>query len=372
MSFPRGCTLNNKLRILFVGNLSPHRQASERRDALIELGHCVQCVDTKDIINLKGIRRFSCKWSNRLFRLGITQCGLPEFNGENASIIAHIKKSPFDVLWLERPRTIRGDTLQRVRELQPSCVIAGYTNDEMILRRANSSRQFLECLPLYDVFFTTKSHDVAPLQAAGCPRCEYIQKGFMPSMHRPVSVTATERATLGGPVGFVGTWERERAESMRKLAKVGIPVRIWGSDWQKCRRPHPQMKIEFRPVYREEYAKTLCSFDIGLCFLRKYAFDKHTARSIEIPACGAFMLAERTQEHLDLFEEGKEAEFFACDEELLDKVGYYLSHSAERKRIALAGRERCLRSGYSHQHRLKTMLNTIATMRVQQATRKIA
>ena len=85
-----------------------------------------------------------------------------------------------------------------------------------------------------------------------------------------------------------------------------------------------------------------------------------TQRSIEIPACGGFMLAEQTDEHLELFEEGKEVEFFENENELLDKINYYLSHPEERKKIAAAGRKRCLKSGYSNQDRMNEMFAHIA------------
>ncbi len=81
-----------------------------------------------------------------------------------------------------------------------------------------------------------------------------------------------------------------------------------------------------------------------------------TACAGDIPACGGFMLAER---YLELFEEGKEAGFFSTKGKLLEKVRYYLNHSEKRKQIAQAGRERCLRSGYSNQERMKEMLEII-------------
>ena len=73
------------------------------------------------------------------------------------------------------------------------------------------------------------------------------------------------------------------------------------------------------------------------------------------------MLAERTDEHLQLFKECEEAEFFNSREELLRKVQYYLDHDEKRINISAAGRQKCLDSGYSHHDRLKVMLIQVLT-----------
>ena len=172
-------------------------------------------------------------------------------------------------------------------------------------------------------------------------------------------VTADDVERLGGTAGFIGTFENERALALLGLARAGIPVRVWGNGWDAWRGRHERLVIEGRAVYGEDYVKALCATDVNLGFLRKAHQDQHTDRSVEIPACGAFLLVERTDEHARLFEEGIEAEFFGDLFELTAKAHHYIAHPDERKRIAAAGRERCLADDYSHDAALRRMLSVL-------------
>lgn len=75
--------------------------------------------------------------------------------------------------------------------------------------------------------------------------------------------------------------------------------------------------------------------DINLAFLRKAAHDEITTRSMEIPACGGFMLAERAPRRIwKLSTKAKDAEFFADAAELLHKCRHYLAHPEQAQQIA--------------------------------------
>ena len=146
------------------------------------------------------------------------------------------------------------------------------------------------------------------------------------------------------------------------LASNAIPVKIRGPFWEQASRNHPEIQIYPGELVGNEYTKTICATKINLCFLRKVNRDLQTTRSVEIPACGSFMLAERSEEHSALFEEDKEAAFFSSNEELLEKVRFYLEHDEQRDKIALAGRRRCIKSGYSNHERLESMIQLIYRM----------
>src|SRR5690606_38676558 len=115
---------------------------------------------------------------------------------------------------------------------------------------------------------------------------------------------------LGEDVGFIGIWEKERCDSILYLARNGIKVKIFGGGKWNDYRGIDNLEI-LPPLYSDDYSKALQAFKISICFLRKLNFDLQTSRTMEIPACGGFMLAERTTEHMALFKEGKEAEFFS-------------------------------------------------------------
>jgi len=257
---------------------------------------------------------------------------------------------------------VRPSTLEKVRKMFPNIKIIFFSEDDMFGKH-NQSKYFLSCLPLYNAVFTTKSYNLNPeeLPSLGARKVIFVKQAFDPSIHRPVTINNSDEKSFGSNVSFTGTYESDRRNKLFYLADSGIKVRVWGNGWAKYVGQHPTLQIENKPIYEEEYVKHICASKVNLCFLRKINRDLHTSRSFEIPACGGFMLAERTSDHQELFEEDKEAVFFDINDpkELLAKVRYYLEHDEERKAIAKAGRERCLKSGYSHHERLTWMLQQI-------------
>jgi len=323
----------------------------QRAQALRDLGHQLNCVTTeaatRAVVKLSLFSRLRRKITGPQDRVKA-----------NISILRAMRIQPFDILWIDKGLTVHAKTLELARNCQPRCRIVGFSPDDM-LNPANQSRHFLEGLPLHDFYVATKSYNVSELQGLGCPRVLFMEKAYDPHTHRPLPVDESERQRLGGAVGFIGQWEPERAESLRKLALARIPVRVWGYTWERMKNVPPGLQLENRPLWGDEYARAICAFDINLCFLRKCNRDLQTSRTMEIPACGAFMLAERTQEHLGLFAEAQEADFFSDDQELIRKTRYYMDNPEKRRRIAVRGRERCLRDGYSYKERLNGVLERI-------------
>ncbi len=66
----------------------------------------------------------------------------------------------------------------------------------------------------------------------------------------------------------------------------------------------------------------------------------HSDRYINIPACGTFTLAKRTQGYEMLFEDGVHMKYFDSEEEFFELADWYLKHDDEREKIAKAGMER--------------------------------
>lgn len=286
---------------------------------------------------------------------------LPENNNENEKIIDFVNKNKYDIIWIDKGLTIKKQTLLYIKQRLPNCKIVSFSPDNMV-KRHNQSQQFIECIPLYDFHITTKSFIIEQFKKLGATKVLLANKGYNPQFHYPRILSEKDYKDFGGDVGFVGTWEKERCQSLIYLATHGIKVRVFGSGkWEKYINKYPNLKIEPRGLYKEDYVKSLQAFKISLCFLRKINGDLVTARSIEIPACGGFMLAERTKEHQLLFKEGIEADFFSNDTELLEKCKYYLSHEDKRKAIALKGCQRCKMSDYTNKGMIKKMLRIITS-----------
>lgn len=325
--------------------------AEHRCSALKRLGHHVEIIDDTSPYPASPLRRICSRVAHRL--------GYPvDLSLVNAQLLHSVRQAQFDIVWIDKGLTIKPATLRELKKISPVTLIVGYSPDDMAQRHCNS-RYLLASLPYYDSYITTKTYNVPELRAMGARHSLFIANAYAPEVHCPMEVTDIDRVSLGGAVGFIGAFEIDRANHILSLAEAGIGVRWWGGGNQKWANRHPNIRMGNKPLWGAEYAKAINCFDINLCFLRKINRDRQTTRSIEIPACGGFMLAERTDEHLELFCEGIEAEFFSNAAELIEKTRYYLAHPDRRIKIAQAGLRRCIESGYSNDERMKNILGQI-------------
>jgi spore maturation protein CgeB len=344
------------MKIIFVGDLSSYARARQRFLALQDLGHSVVGLSWVPLETELEPGHKPPLWQ-RILR----KAGYPiDVVGLNHSLEPAITQHQSDLLWVEKANTIFPSTYRRIERNFPRLKIVYYSEDDIYIRD-NRSEYLRRSLPLFDMVYTTKPRNVYELPKLGAKKVFCIFQAYDRNFHQPIVLSAQDRDYWGAEVGFVGFFERDRAEQMLFLAQNGVKVRVWGFNWEAWPHAHPNLILEGKPVLNEDFVKVLNATRINLNFLRKINRDRHTSRSLEIPACQGFMLAERTDEHLQLFDEGQEAEFFESPQELLAKVKYYLAHEDLRKQIAKAGRDRCIKSGYSHHDRLKVMLEQIET-----------
>ena len=239
-----------------------------------------------------------------------------------------------------------------------------YPDGDLIAHYHQMGNNFLACIPEYDCLFTPKSYNIERLKLAGAKRVEFLPYAYDPWCHFPMKLTAEEEAEFTSDVAFIGSWGSERAKILEKLVGGSFPYRlsIWGNQWERLSPESPlRQYVKFKPATGQTQAKVFAGTRIGLAFLLPP--DIHTARSFEMPAYGAFMLAERTPEHTTFFAENREIACFGDVEELREKINYYLAHDEERIAIAKAGFEKVTTGGHSYLDRMQRVLNVYHEMR---------
>ena len=341
-----------KPSILYVGSLSPECNSFMRYKTLGTLGVSLAGIDTDPFIFKSIFSKIHYHWN-----IG------PGVRSLNKIVLAMAAKTNPGILLVDNKTYITARTIKKLRKVCLQIKVVNLLTDDPEGLYGKSWRIFRQTVKMFDLVFVQRKVNINELRARGAIRVALCLRSFDPQFHRVVQLTSEERKKYHTNVGFIGNWEEGREEYIMYLVSKGIPVKITGNDWQKGKHWNV-LKNHFQStaVYGDEYVKVINGMDIALHFLRHANRDEQDSRTFEIPACGSFMLAERSETHLSLFEEGKEAAYFASKEELLDKVLYYLENEMERKQVARAGHARCLSSGYSHSARLQQVLQEIAQL----------
>lgn len=288
----------------------------------------------------------------------------------NRSLVKTAQASKPDVLFVWRGTHVWPATLRAIRKI--GCQIVSYNNDDPFGASTRRSAPwhhrylwtwYLRSLSECDLNFVYRPINVAEAVAMGAGNVRVLPPYFVPELHSPVELSASERQRFACDLVFVGHYEPDGREVFLKaLVKAGLHVRIFGgSYWTKEVLGDAAGYFgPVHPVAETEYAKALSGAKMCLAFLSKLNRDVYTRRCFEIPACGRLLVCERTRELQEFFREDEEAIFFSTPDELVQKALWLKDRPDAIERIASAGRRRAIVDGHDVRSRMSQMLAYMA------------
>jgi len=360
--------MDTPMKILYLGDIGPGQTCLMRMRALQRLGHQVVGVNT-----VQPWRQ--AKWLQRQLQRRLHRGSVVD--AINESVLAGAAELQPDLVWADKQEFLRPDTLQKLRE--SGARLVSFTPDPYFTLSWKRTPLMDAAMQEFDAFVYCKSYEKKAYEATG-KEVIYMPLGYCDEVHRPL-VSADSRWQC--EIGFLGGWEPRRERYLNRVAVAGNDLKVWGGYWdflndgrRTFRRSiilrqlagNESFKIHRNPalgaclqgdeVYGDDYARALTGAKISVGFLRKVCPDQHTTRTFEIPACGSMLLADRTEEHQEFFKEGQEADYFGSEDELVDKIAFYVKNPEVRERVALAGIKRSHDGGYSYLERMRALFVT--------------
>jgi len=285
---------------------------------------------------------------------------VPKSNIEkyNFDLLKEVLEFQPNIVWLEWPLLLKRATLSELKAKLPNSIVVSFQDDNPFGHNSESEKwkwkYFLNTLDLFDLNFVKRTSDITEYKKRGAKQTELFMHGYYGNFFHPIENTDKKFA-----VSFVGTALDKRIIYIKNILKpLKNELIVFGDRWDRHFFYYLYKDNFKRTVYTNEYAKVISQSKISLGFVSSHNLDEYSNRTFEIPACRGFILAERTQKHMELYEEGKEAEYFSSQEECLDKINFYKKNDSLREKIAEKGYSRCI-SSYNLSNRIDEALDII-------------
>jgi spore maturation protein CgeB len=340
------------MKILYAAGLSPNDTSLYRLWALERLGHTVVPLNAYQYRSkFATIRKVE-------MRLGAG----PSVARLNRDLLLMAEKEKPDLLWADKLLFMRPETLDRLRAMGIATV--SYMIDNPFgPRRDPGWRLYMKDIPHYDLHVVQRDQNIKDYRERGARDVIKIQTAYEPTLQYPPPAGWSD-VDRDRDVSFIGTPYDDRPAFLTRLWKeFGFSVAVSGGlVWKRALGADATAGI-YRghgELYRDEYREGIWRSKINLSFITHSNCDEFVHKSFEIAGCGGFLLAERSEGHMQRFVEGEEAVFFSTIEECVEKIKRYLPDAEARERIAAAGHARAVKDGYHNDHQMELIVERVA------------
>ena len=337
------------MRIVYIGDT--WGTSEQRARALQRIGHQVFPLDPWSWIARRPLR---ARIHFRTGYIGVDQI-------LRSRLITEVYARQPDLIWVNQCEYLGSASIANLRAL--GVPIVNYANDNPFSRpNRHRFRSYRAALPHYDLVVVVFADAVDAAYRAGARRV--IRKFITADEISHLNPPATDRLStqFQSDVVFVGSHIRgRRGAFIAELIRRGVPLAVWGDHWHKSKEWSVIRQNWRGPGAYDDlgYAQIIRSAKICLGLLNGAAGNLHTGRSSEIPALGALLCAERTSEHLALYQEGEEAIFWSDAEECAAVCESLLRDDVRRNEISRRGHERALRNNLFNEPILASIIKDV-------------
>lgn len=339
------------MRILFVGKLGAHQTSAHRMQAMVRLGHQAVGFDTTVYASCGGALASRVRLRTLVGRA---------VSRLNADLLEAARRGGSDLVWFDKATYVRPGTIRALRAAGIYTVHHNLDNP-FGPRRDPGWRLILDALPDYDLHVVPRACNLQDYRQAGARDVVLMPFAFEPGLQFPPPHDWSDRDRINEVV-FIGSPYDDRAAFLTELwRRHGIAVRIWGtSRWRSALDSAAYAAlVQGTELWDDDYRIGIWRSRICLSFVTHSNCDDVAHKSFEIAGSGGFLLAEDTPGQRAAFVDGEEAVLFRRPADCADRIRRYLPDEAARRRIAAAGRQRAVASGYSNDARIALVLDHV-------------
>jgi hypothetical protein len=323
----------------------------DRANALRRLGHRIEHVDLRNFLpRTAWVYPIIHKFGGHLLSPWILH-----------SLPLALQSPHYDLCYVDGGELVTPRVIRLLRNYATK--IINYNIDDPLGNRDGAkSKAYRRSVAFYDFCVVMRSINVSEAKFLGAKHVIHVNRSSDEVTHAPRVIIQEDRDRWNADVLFLGTWFPERGPFLSELVNRGVPLTIRGANWHKAPE-WPKLRSSWKggPLQGDDYAKAIQCAKVNLGLLSKGNRDLHTTRSMEIPALGGLLCAERTAEHLDLYIEGKEALFWDSVEECAAACSHILTNEELRKQIAAAGQARSVANGNTNENVMRAIVEEVRT-----------
>jgi spore maturation protein CgeB len=319
-------------------------------DSLLHMGHEIYYFDFKTIMNKYGQREM------------------------NQRLLAAVRECHPDLLFtILFKDEIEPATLLNISQSGKTITLNWFCDDQW--RFESFSRHYAPC---FNWVVTTSQRALTKYRTMGYSNVIKSQWACNHFLYRKMDLPLVHN------VSFVGQIYGLRSMIVAELQQAGMDIKAWGLGWPLGRLDQSEMiqvfnqsriNLNMANASVERFAllrRAMRKLSRKIVPLRKYelyaeslleslpgkstdsSLSQIKGRTFEVPGCGGFLLTEEVENLEEYYQPGVEIAIYRDQNDLRNKVKYYLDHEIERAAIAMAGYERTIRD-HTYQRRFENI-----------------